>query len=39
MAIKAVNDLVGPDEIVLTLLVFGIYLRITKDLLLSPSTT
>jgi hypothetical protein len=30
MAVKAVNDLAGPDEIVLTLLVFGLYLRITE---------
>jgi hypothetical protein len=31
MAIKAVNDLVGPDGIVPTLLVFGAYPRMTKD--------
>ena len=30
MAIKAVNYLVGPDRIVLTLLVFGVYLWFTK---------
>jgi hypothetical protein len=30
MAVKAVNDLAGPDRIVLTLLVFGSYLRITE---------
>jgi hypothetical protein len=30
MAVKAVNDLAGPDEIVLILLVFSLYLRITK---------
>ncbi|EED23140.1 hypothetical protein TSTA_065930 [Talaromyces stipitatus ATCC 10500] len=31
MAIKAVNDTVGPDGIVLTILVFGAYPRITTD--------
>jgi hypothetical protein len=30
MAVKAVNDLAKPDKIVLTLLVFGLYLRITE---------
>jgi hypothetical protein len=30
MAVKAVNDSAGPDEIVLTLLVFGLYPRITE---------
>jgi hypothetical protein len=30
MAVKAVNDLAEPDRIVLTLLVFGLYLRITE---------
>jgi hypothetical protein len=30
MAVKAVNDSAGPDRIVLTLLVFGLYLRITE---------
>jgi hypothetical protein len=30
MAVKAVNDSAGPDGIVLTLLVFGLYLRITE---------
>jgi hypothetical protein len=30
MAVKAVNDSVRPDGIVLILLVFGLYLRITK---------
>jgi hypothetical protein len=30
MAVKAVNDLARPDKIVLTLLVFGLYLRITE---------
>jgi hypothetical protein len=36
MAVKAVNDLARPDRIVLTLLVFGLYLRITEIDLLSP---
>jgi hypothetical protein len=30
MAVKAVNDLAGPDGIVLTLLVFSLYPRITE---------
>jgi hypothetical protein len=30
MAVKAVNDSAKPDRIVLTLLVFGLYLRITE---------
>jgi hypothetical protein len=30
MAVKAVNDSVGPDGIVLILLVFSLYLRITE---------
>jgi hypothetical protein len=30
MAVKAVNDSAGPDRIVLTLLVFGSYPRITE---------
>ncbi len=36
MAVKAVNDTAGPDGLVLTLLVFGTYLRITK---LDPPTS
>jgi hypothetical protein len=36
MAIKAVNDLAGPNKIVLTLLVFGLYLRIIKIDVLLP---
>jgi hypothetical protein len=39
MAVKAVNDLAGPDGIVLTLLVFGAYPCITKDSLPLPSIT
>jgi hypothetical protein len=31
---KAINDLVGPDSIILILLVFGAYLRITNNSLL-----
>ena len=30
MAVKAVNDLAGPNRIIPTLLVFGIYPRLTK---------
>src|SRR6266536_6053241 len=34
MAVKSVNDTAGPDSLVLTLLVFSAYLRMTKlDLL------
>jgi Zn/Cd-binding protein ZinT len=32
---KAINNLVGPDGIILILLVFGVYLRITNNSLLS----
>jgi hypothetical protein len=39
IAVKAVNDLIGLDGIVLTLLVFKAYLCITKDSLLSPFIT
>jgi hypothetical protein len=31
MAVKAVNDTAGPDGLVLTLLVFGVYPRIIKQ--------
>jgi hypothetical protein len=37
MAVKAVNDSAGPDGIVPTLLIFGLYLRITKIDLPSPT--
>jgi plasmid replication initiation protein len=37
MAVKAVNDLARSDGIVLTLLVFGSYLRITEIDPLSPT--
>ena len=30
MAVKAINDLAGPDRIIPTLLVFRVYLQITK---------
>jgi hypothetical protein len=30
MTVKAINNLVRPDGIVFTLLVFGVYLRLTK---------
>ena len=30
MAVKAINNLAGPDRIIPTLLVFRVYLRITK---------
>ena len=39
MAVKAINNLVGPNGIIPILLVFGIYLRLTKIDLLSPSVT
>jgi hypothetical protein len=39
MAVKAVNDLAGPNGIVPTLLVSRAYPRLTKDLPLSPSLT
>ena len=39
MAVKAINDLAGPDGIVPTLLVFGVYPRITKIDALLPSVT
>jgi hypothetical protein len=37
MAVKAVNDLAGPDGIVLILLVFGLYLRMTEIDVLLPT--
>ena len=30
MAFKAINDIIGPDNIVLTLLVYSTYLQITE---------
>ena len=39
MAIKAINDLAGPDRIIPTLLVFRVYPRITKIDTLSLSVT
>jgi hypothetical protein len=38
IAIKTINDLVGPDSIILILLVFRTYLRITNNSLLLPIT-
>jgi hypothetical protein len=35
---KTINDLVGPDNIILILLVFGAYPRITNNSLLLPIT-
>ena len=34
MAVKAVNDIAGPNGIILILLIFGAYLCITKESLL-----
>jgi hypothetical protein len=31
IAVKAVNDIAGPNSIILTLLIFSAYLRIIKD--------
>jgi hypothetical protein len=39
MAVKAMNDLAGPDGLVPTLLVFGAYPRMTDDSPPSPSIT
>ena len=39
MAIKAINDLAGPNRIVPTLLVFNVYPRLTKMDPLFPSVT
>jgi hypothetical protein len=39
MAVKAINDSAGPDGIVLTLLVFGAYPRLTEMDPPSPSVT
>ncbi|KAF1979934.1 hypothetical protein BU23DRAFT_576772 [Bimuria novae-zelandiae CBS 107.79] len=36
IAVKAINNIAGPNSLVLTLLVFGAYLRITIKLPLSP---
>ena len=37
MAFKAINDTAGPDGLVPTLLVFGIYPRIVESAALSPT--
>ena len=39
MAVKAINDLAGPDRIIPTLLVFRVYPQITKIDALLPSVT
>ena len=39
MAVKAINNLIGPDSIIPILLVFRAYPRIIKDSLLSLSIT
>jgi len=39
MAFKAANDSVGPDRLILTLLVYGAYLRITTYDPPSPTIT
>jgi hypothetical protein len=39
MAVKAANDTAGPDGLILTLLVFGTYPRLSKTSPLSPSIT
>ncbi len=36
IVVKAINNSAGLDGIILTLLIFSIYLRLTKDLPLSP---
>jgi len=30
MTVKAINDIIEPNELILTLLVFGAYLKITE---------
>src|SRR6266581_4254 len=39
MAVKAINDTIGPDGLVPTLLVYGAYPRISKLDLFTPSIT
>jgi hypothetical protein len=39
IAIKAINNSAGPDSIILILLVFGAYPRISNNFLLSLTTT
>ena len=39
MAVKAINNLVGPNRIIPTLLVFSVYLQLTKIDPLSLSVT
>ncbi|KAF1992655.1 hypothetical protein P154DRAFT_452617, partial [Amniculicola lignicola CBS 123094] len=39
IVVKALNNIVGPNSLILTLLVFRVYLRINSNLLLSLDTT
>jgi hypothetical protein len=39
MAVKAINDSAGPDGIIPTLFVFGVYPRITENSALLPTIT
>jgi hypothetical protein len=39
IAVKTINDLVGPDSIIFILFVFRAYPRISNNSLLSPTTT
>jgi hypothetical protein len=39
MAVKAINDSAGPDDIMLTLLIFGAYPKIIKNSVPLPSVT
>jgi hypothetical protein len=39
IAVKAINNLVGPNSIIFILLVFGTYPRITNSLVLSLTIT
>jgi hypothetical protein len=39
MTFKAINDTAGPNGLILTLLVFGAYLRIAESDALSPIIT
>jgi hypothetical protein len=34
IAIKTINDTISPNELILTLLVWGVYLKINRDLVL-----
>ncbi|KAF2003580.1 hypothetical protein P154DRAFT_428856, partial [Amniculicola lignicola CBS 123094] len=39
IVVKALNNIVGPNSLVLTLLIFRVYLRINSNLLLSLDIT